>query len=84
MPEGQISLQRNITVEDNITAKAISQPHGAHCAFEITLLQAIMLTLMLVCAFSPRKYKSILRGIYNKVTLPGDCHSTAKRCLAMT
>ena len=26
----------------------------AHCTFEITLLQAIMLTLLLVCAFSPR------------------------------
>ena len=52
----------------------------AHCTFEITLLQAIMLTLLLVCSFSPRKYKSILRGFYNKVTLPGDCHAT----LAMT
>ena len=26
-----------------------------------------MLTLLLVCAFSPRKYKSILRGFYSKV-----------------
>ena len=26
-----------------------------------------MLTLMLVCAFSPRKYKSILRGFYDMV-----------------
>ena len=34
---------------------------GAHCAFEITLLQAIMLTLLLVCAFSPRVH-SIPRG----------------------
>ncbi len=25
-----------------------------------------MLTLLLVCSFSPRKYKSILRGFYNK------------------
>ena len=33
----------------------------AHCAFEITLLQAIMLTLLLVCAFSPRVH-SIPRG----------------------
>ena len=39
-----------------------------------------MLTLLLVCAFSPRKYKSILRGFYNKDSLPGDCHAT----LAMT
>ena len=34
---------------------------GAHCAFEITLLQTIMLTLLLVCAFSPR-VQSIPRG----------------------
>ena len=33
----------------------------AHCTFEITLLQAIMLTLLLVCAFSPRVH-SIPRG----------------------
>ena len=50
-------------------------PHGYtvsrgvpdNCTFEITLLQAIMLTLLLVCAFFPRKYKSILRGFYNMV-----------------
>ena len=30
--------------------------------------------------FSPRKYESILRGFYNAVSLPGDCHVT----LAMT
>ena len=29
-------------------------------------------------------YTSILRGLDNKVTLPGDCHNTAKRCFAMT
>ena len=28
-----------------------------------------MLTLMLVYSFSPRKYKSILRGFYNKDSL---------------
>ena len=33
----------------------------AHCTFEITLLRAIMLTLLLVCAFSPRVH-SIPRG----------------------
>ena len=33
----------------------------AHCAFEITLLQAIMLNLLLVCSFSPRVH-SIPRG----------------------
>ena len=38
-------------------------------AFEITLSQAITLTLLLVCSFSPRKYKSILRGFYNKDSL---------------
>ena len=40
--------------------------HGAHCTFEITLLQAIMLTLLFVCSFSP-KVQSILRGFYNMV-----------------
>ena len=34
--------------------------------------------------FSPRKYKSIFRGFCNAVSLPGDCHSTAMRCFAMT
>ena len=33
----------------------------AHCAFEITLLQTIMLTLLLVCSFSP-KVQSIFWG----------------------
>ena len=33
----------------------------AHCTFEITLSQAITLTLLLVCAFSPRVH-SIPRG----------------------
>ena len=44
---------------------------GAHCTFEITLLQAIMLTLLLVCAFSP-KVQSIFWGPHNG------------QCLAMT
>ncbi len=55
-------------------------PHGYtvsrgvpdNCTFEIALSGAAMLTLMLVCAFSPRKYKSILRGFCNAVSLPGD------------
>ena len=29
---------------------AVTRPYGAHFAFEITLLRAIMLTLLLVCA----------------------------------
>ena len=33
-----------------------------------------------VCFSSPRKYESILRGFYNAVALPGDCHAA----LAMT
>ena len=41
----------------------------AHFTFEIALSGAIMLTLLLVCSFSPRKYKSILRGFYNKDSL---------------
>ena len=85
----------NCTVEIALSGRQCSLfclfapfPHGYivscgvpdNCAFEITLLQAIMLTLLLVCAFSPRKYKSILRGFYNKespeketnsLTLPG-------------
>ena len=40
---------------------AVTRPYGAHFAFEITLLQAIMLTLLLVCSFSPRVH-SIPRG----------------------
>ena len=38
----------------------VSEP-VAHCTFEITLLQAIMLTLLLVCSFSP-KVQSIFWG----------------------
>ena len=34
---------------------------GAHCTFKIALSGAIMLTLLLVCAFSPR-VQSIPRG----------------------
>ena len=43
----------------------------AHCTFEITLLQAIMLTLLLVCAFSPRVH-SIPRSplFINKIKTP--------------
>ena len=45
---------------------------GANCAFEITLSQAIMLTLMLVCAFSPRVH-SIPRGPhFNKLSVAAD------------
>ena len=40
---------------------AFSRSCVAHCTFEITLLQAIMLTLLLVCAFSP-KVHSIFWG----------------------
>ena len=42
-----------------------SSVRGARFAFEITLLQAIMLTLMLVCAFPPRVH-SIPWGPLNK------------------
>ena len=64
-----------------LSASIKSDLRGAHCTFEIALSGATMLTLLLVCAFfSPRKYESILRGFYNAVSLPGDCHAT----LAMT
>ena len=33
-----------------------------------------MLVFCLFIPFSPRKYKSILRGFYNAVSLPGDSH----------
>ena len=55
-------------------------PHGYtvsrgvpnNCAFEITLSQAIMLTLLLVCAFSPRVH-SIPRGPhFNKLFVVAD------------
>ena len=35
-----------------------------------------------VCFSSPRKYESILRGFYNAVSVPGDCHVAL--LLAMT
>ena len=38
--------------------------------------------LLLYALFYPRKYKSILRGFYNAVSLPGDCHVAT--LLAMT
>ena len=47
---------------------------GANCAFEITLLQAIMLTLLLVCAFFSTQVQKYLAWVYNKDSLPGDSH----------
>ena len=44
----------------------------AHCTFEITLLQAIMLTLLLVCSVSP-KVQSIFWG-------PRICDSAISHC----
>ena len=32
---------------------------------------------LFIRAFSPRKYKSILRGFYNAVSVPGDASHTA-------
>ena len=55
---------------------------GAHCAFEITSLQAIMLTLLLVCAFFSTQVQKYLAWFYNMVSLPGDCHVAL--LLAMT
>ena len=49
----------------------------AHCAFEITLSQAITLTLLLVCAFFSTQVQKYLAWVYNKVSLPGDCHGIA-------
>ena len=36
----------------------------AHCTFEITLLQAITLTLLLVCSFSPKVQKYLAWVLY--------------------
>nr|DAX00012.1 MAG TPA: hypothetical protein [Caudoviricetes sp.] len=36
----------------------------AHCTFEIALSQAITLTLLLVCAFSPKVQKYLLGSLY--------------------
>ena len=41
-----------------------SRAHVAHFVFEITLLQAIMLTLLLVCSFSPKVQKYLLGSPY--------------------
>ena len=51
-------------------------------AFEITLSQAITLTLLLVCAFFSTQVQKYLAWVYNKVSLPGDCHVAS--LLAMT
>ena len=37
--------------------------HGAHFSFEITLLQAIMLTLLLVCAFFSTQVQKYLAWV---------------------
>ena|GEM_PF-5176772 len=44
---------------------------GAHCAFEITLLQAIMLILLLVCAFFSTQVQKYLAWFYNMVPFRG-------------
>ena len=36
---------------------------GAHCTFEITSLQAIMLTLLLVCAFFSTQVQKYLAWV---------------------
>ena len=41
---------------------------GANCAVEIALLQAIMLTLLLVCAFSPRVHSIPWGPHFNKLS----------------
>ena len=49
-----------------------SRVRVAHCAFEIALSRTIMLTLLLVCSFSPRVH-SIPRGpriLLRRTTLP--------------
>ena len=41
-----------------------------------------MLTLLLVCAFFSTQVQKYLAWVYNKVSLPGDCHVAS--LLAMT
>ena len=36
-----------------------------------------MLTLLLVCAFFSTQVQKYLAWVYNKVSLPGDCHGIA-------
>ena len=53
--------------------------HGAHCTFKIALSQSIMITLMLVCAFSPRVH-SIPRGPpFNTPEIAGHNASVCKQ-----
>ena len=56
----------------------------AHCTFEITLLQTIMLTLLLVCSFSSTQVQKYLAWVlycgYPSGRLPRRC----KQLLAMT
>ena len=51
--------------------------HVAHCTFEIALSGAIMLTLLLVCAFSPQVQK-YLAWVCNMVPFRGI--ATAPQC----
>ena len=46
----------------------VSRGVPGNCTFEITLLQAIMLTLLLVCAFSPRVHSIPWGPLFLKLT----------------
>ena len=43
--------KNNKSWRDRGKQKADTRPYGANCAFEIALSEAIMLTLLFVCAF---------------------------------
>ena len=59
---------QRVAVQDVNGRDVNGAAHGAHCTFEIALSLAAMLTLMLVCAFSPRVH-SIPRGpLFLKLT----------------
>ncbi|MDY5689679.1 MAG: hypothetical protein SPK57_05055 [Eubacteriales bacterium] len=75
------SLSKTISRLRHIIVKGIkvnpSRRCVAHCSFEIALSGAAMLTLMLVCAFFSTQVQKYLAWVYNKVSLPGDCHGIA-------
>ena len=54
------------------THYTVSRGDPDNCTFVITLSQAIMLTLLLVCAFFSTQVQKYLAWVYNKVSLPGD------------
>ena len=57
--------------EVDSTAKIVFVTPGINCTFEITLSQAITLTLLLVCAFFSTQVQKYLAWVCNKVSRKG-------------